>query len=77
MKAVLEFNYPEDERRLLYAVKGKEMYVALVGIRVLVAKQLTHKADMADTLEGVRDVVDDIFYELGLSKNSKHGFFNI
>jgi hypothetical protein len=65
MKAVLEFNYPEDERRLLYAVKGKDMYVALVGIRVLVAKQLTHKADMADTLEGVRDVVDDIFYELG------------
>jgi hypothetical protein len=41
------------------------MYVALVGIRVLVAKQLTHKADMADTLEGVRDVIDDIFYELG------------
>jgi hypothetical protein len=65
MKAVLEFNYPEDERKLLYAVKGKEMYVALVNIRVLVAKQLTHKADMADTLEGVRDVVDDIFYELG------------
>lgn len=65
MKAVLEFNYPEDERRLLYAVKGKEMYVALVGIRVLVAKQLTHKADMADTLEGVRNAIDDIFYELG------------
>jgi len=65
MKAVLEFNYPEDERKLLYAVKGKDMYVALVGIRVLAAKQLSHKADMADTLEGVRDIIDDIFYELG------------
>ena len=65
MKAVLEFNYPEDERKLLYAVKGKDMYVALVGIRVLVAKQLTHQADMADTLEGVRNAIDDIFYELG------------
>lgn len=65
MKAVLEFNYPEDERKLLYAVKGKDMYVALVSIRVLVAEQLTHKADMADTLEGVRDVIDDIFYDLG------------
>ena len=65
MKAVLEFNYPEDERNLLYAVKGKDMYVALVGIRVLAAKQLSHKADMADTLEGVRDIIDDIFYELG------------
>ena len=65
MKAVLEFNYPEDERRLLYAVKGKEMYVALVNLRVLAAKQVTHKADMADTLEGVRDAIDNIFYELG------------
>jgi hypothetical protein len=65
MKAVLEFNYPDDERKLLYAIKGKDMYVALVGIRVLVAKQLTHKADMADTLEGVRNAIDDIFYELG------------
>ena len=65
MKAVLEFNYPEDERRLLYAVKGKEMYVALVNLRVLAAKQVTHKADMADTLEGVRDAIDNIFYDLG------------
>jgi hypothetical protein len=65
MKAVLEFNYPEDERRLLYAVKGKEMYVALVNIRVLVAKQLIQKADMADTLDNVQNVIDDIFYELG------------
>ena len=65
MKAVMEFNYPEDERNLLYAIKGKNMYVALVNIRVLVAKQLTHKADMADTLEGVRNVIDDIFYDLG------------
>ena len=65
MKAVMEFNYPEDERNLLYAIKGKDMYVALVNIRVLVAKQLTHKADMADTLEGVRNVIDDIFYDLG------------
>ena len=65
MKAVMEFNYPEDERNLLYAIKGKNMYVALVNIRVLVAKQLTHKADMADTLEGVRNAIDDIFYDLG------------
>ena len=65
MKAVLEFNYPEDERNLLYAIKGKDMYVALVNIRLRVAEQLTHKADMAHTLEGVRNFVDDIFYELG------------
>ena len=65
MKAVLEFNYPEDERKLLYAIKGKDMYVALVNIRVLAAKQLNNKMDMADTLDGVRNFIDDIFYELG------------
>jgi hypothetical protein len=65
MKAVLEFNYPEDERKLLYAIKGKDMYVALVNIRVLAAKQLNNKMDMADTLDGVRNAIDDIFYELG------------
>jgi hypothetical protein len=65
MKAVLEFNYPEDERKLLYAIKGKDMYVALVSIRVLLAKRITHKADMADTLDGVRNAIDDIFYDLG------------
>jgi hypothetical protein len=65
MKAVLEFNYPEDERNLLYAYKGKDMYVALVNIRLRVAEQLTHKADMAHTLEGVRGIIDDIFYDLG------------
>jgi hypothetical protein len=65
MKAVLEFNYPEDERKLLYAIKGKDMYIALVAIRVLVAKQLVQKADMADTLDNVQSVIDDIFYELG------------
>jgi len=65
MKAVLEFNYPEDERKLLYAIKGKDMYVTLVSIRVLLAKRITHKADMADTLDGVRNAIDDIFYDLG------------
>ena len=41
------------------------MYVTLVSIRVLLAKRITHKADMADTLDGVRNAIDDIFYDLG------------
>ena len=65
MKAVLEFNYPQDERKLLYAVKGHDMYVALVNIRMHITKDFTHKADMADVLARVRELTDDIFHNLG------------
>ena len=30
-KAVLEFYYPEDEDKLLFALKGQEMYKALLS----------------------------------------------
>ena len=33
MKAVLEFSYPEDERKLLYALRGQDMYNVLVSMR--------------------------------------------
>jgi hypothetical protein len=65
MKAILEFTYPQDERKLLYAVKGHDMYVALVNIRLQITKEFTHKADMADVLARVRELTDDIFHVLG------------
>ena len=33
MKAVLEFSYPDDEHKLLCALKSTNMYEALMGIR--------------------------------------------
>ncbi len=36
MKAVLEFSYPEDERKLLLALNGAKMYQALTDIKLLV-----------------------------------------
>ena len=40
MKAVLEFQYPEDEQNLLYALRGAEMYKALDEVRALIKGSL-------------------------------------
>jgi hypothetical protein len=64
-KAVLEFEYPEDEDNLLFAIKGPEMYKALTNIKMAVTGEFTHKADMAVVLSRVRDITDQLFKELG------------
>ena len=64
MKAVLEFSYPDDERKLLYALKGHEMYVALADIRMQIT-EARHGADPIAVLMRVRNITDDIFRELG------------
>jgi hypothetical protein len=65
MKAVLEFNYPDDERKLLYALKGQDMYVALADIRMQITEEFRHNADPVAVLMRVRNITDDIFRELG------------
>ena len=64
-KVILEFQYPDDEDRLLFAVKGPEMYKALTNIKMAVTGEFTHKADMNIVLRRVRDLTDQIFEELG------------
>lgn len=64
-KAILEFIYPDDEDKLLFAIKGPEMYKALTNIKMAVTGEFTHKADMAVVLSRVRDLTDQIFSELG------------
>jgi hypothetical protein len=44
MKAVLEFQYPEDEYKLEHALKGTQYYDALCEIDVILAAPYT-KAD--------------------------------
>lgn len=65
MKAILEFSYPDDERKLLYALKGHEMYVALADIRMQITEEFRHGADPIAVLMRVRNITDDIFRELG------------
>jgi hypothetical protein len=64
MKAVLEFNYPEDEEKLLYAVKGPQMYKALVNIKLAITNEFKHKADLEDVLDRVRELTNQILTEL-------------
>ena len=65
MKAVLEFNYPDDERKLLYALKGQNMYVALAEIRMQVNEEFYRDVDPVAVLIRVGEIIDDIFRELG------------
>jgi hypothetical protein len=64
-KVLLEFNYPDDEDRLLFAIKGPEMYKALTNIKMAVTGEFPHKADLNAVLNRVRDLTDQIFEELG------------
>ena len=65
MKVVLEFNYPDDERKLLYALKGQNMYVALAEIRMQVNEEFYRDVDPVAVLIRVGEIIDDIFRELG------------
>ena len=64
-KVILEFTYPDDEDRLLFAIKGPEMYRALTNIKMAVTGGFNTKADLNAVLERVRDLTDQIFEELG------------
>jgi len=64
-KAILEFTYPDDEDRLLFAVKGPEMYKALTNIKMAVTGSFHTKADLNAVLDRVQDLTDQIFEELG------------
>jgi hypothetical protein len=64
-KAILEFIYPEDEDKLLFAVKGPEMYKALTNIKMAVTGEFTHKAEMNVALKRVRNLTDQMLKELG------------
>ena len=64
-KVILEFNYPDDEDRLLFAIKGPEMYKALTNIKMAVTGGFHTKADLNAVLDRIRDLTDQIFEELG------------
>jgi len=64
-KVILEFYYPDDEDKLLFAIKGPEMYRALTNIKMAVTGGFHTKADLNAVLERIRDLTDQIFKELG------------
>ena len=64
-KVILEFHYPDDEDRLLFALRGPEMYKALTNIKMAVTGSFHTKADLNAVLDRVRDLTDQRIEELG------------
>ena len=60
-KAVLEFDYPDDEDALLFALKGQAMYKALASIKMV----MSAPASKAEMVSQVRTILNEIFAELG------------
>jgi hypothetical protein len=63
-KAVLEFDYPDDETQLLFALKGVDMYATLANIKLAITREFKHKADMEAALLRVRELTDEMLAEL-------------
>jgi len=63
-KAVLEFEFPEDEHQLMFAVKGAEMYGTLANIKLAITREFKHKADMEAALLRVRKLTDEMLNKL-------------
>ena len=60
-KAVLEFDYPDDEDNLLFALKGQAMYKALASINMV----MSAPASKAEMVSQVKTILNEIFAELG------------
>ena len=63
-KAVLEFEFPEDEHQLMFAVKGADMYATLANIKLAITREFKHKADMEAALLRVRELTDEMLNKL-------------
>jgi hypothetical protein len=65
MKAVLEFNYPQDTDKCRRAIHADEAFKALHEIKSSVNRKFTHKADLEDVLKYVYEVSDYVLKTTG------------
>lgn len=63
-KAILEFDYPEDEHKLMFALKGVDMYATLANIKLAITREFKHKADMEAALLRVKELTDEMLNQL-------------
>ena len=63
MKAVLEFSYPEDEQKLLFALNSGKMYKALTDITFLLKSSYSFKSG-EELLERIGQVTDEALKEV-------------
>lgn len=59
MKAVLEFNYPDDTHKLKCALHGEEMHDTLQKIKARINETFAHDDDPTVVLLFIRDFVEE------------------
>jgi hypothetical protein len=64
MKAVLEFHYPEDERKLLFALKGSGLYDALIEIKAIMRRERTMGGLTPSVLAEIEAITDEALKEM-------------
>ena len=65
MKATLEFNYPEDEDALRYAVHGEKAIKALWDVKRYIRDNFNCESDAMDVIRKVREMTDMALAECG------------
>ena len=68
MKAVLEFNYPQDTDKCRRAIHADEAFKALQEIKQSVDRKFTHKSDLEEVLKYVHEVSDYVLKTTGEEK---------
>ena len=57
MKAILEFEYPDDEDKLRYALHGQDAIFALLDISNQLRSHFKHDADAYQVLLNINELV--------------------
>jgi hypothetical protein len=65
MKAVLEFNYPQDTDKCRRAIHADEAFKALQEIRRSLDRKFTHKSDLEEALKYVHEITDYVLRTTG------------
>jgi hypothetical protein len=65
MKAVLEFNYPQDTDQCRRAIHADEAFKALLEIKRSVDRKFTHKSDLEEVLKYVQEISDCVLKTTG------------
>jgi hypothetical protein len=59
MKAILEFEYPDDEDKLRYAIHGQTAIMALLQIEAQLRQHFKYEAPMEDVFNNVSEIVNE------------------
>jgi CYTH domain-containing protein len=59
MKATLEFEYPEDEDKLRYAIHGQTAIMALLQIEAQLRQHFKYEMPMEDVFNNVSEIVNE------------------